>query len=1041
MACNHKLLRKHEQARNLAYRNETTRYWSDFELIHQLRYSSADVGIDLVHLRAILQPTALAIHILPPHELYEHQGISLNAAGQFLGPLVFWWGYHSRERQRLPEYDIPPTVDSFAYQKPDYFLPDGSSGYQYGQQEYPCRSFEPSYNHFPQLVDVNDDLCRFGFNSPLYRTSGSQISPPVSPRDTTSIDSSIWDGNVPQKRRHQSSTVPNRTKKQHVSLPEEDFSHGSSCSLMRWQSRKGTSSSQAHSPSSDASGQSSTDGHRPHYAVERRYRSSLNERYASLARLVAQLETVEICQAVNPDFQLPTKLEIPESGSEKPAGKRQSKTTTLSVAIDTIALLEKACARKAQEWECVASKLNGIVRAMPALMRLTWNNHCLVTWMKIFDTQGVCKRQAKILYPISNEHRRDSHQGMAKHIAFSFSLRKNLRRFSVCTVPSYAHTARTYHTHMTCSLSPQTIEPLRPADWLVSPGRGDSFMTRTRRRSPYLLGEEQTKPFADPAAFRRNSAVHVSKARDALRTRLNFSCPISQRPAGLWGGSMGAMGAMGAISVHRRLLQTSGIHAAHYSLQNRIHEKHARLPCEVTRSKPISHRTEADCRRASPKAEERRSGQGRMFGRLREDRRLYTTQACPRRSVGRCSIEHECFATTGHRTPSARVFLPPCSLVFAATIRRSRTFDTFGSSDASKLSSAQCARDGQIHNCTMMPVMPAMGCREHATIRVQCGVRSHLRNIAMHGRCFNGGEGTRHGKGASALVCAILHAATRLIANTLACSAMAYSQTNALFEAIQQLRSTLTQRSLMRTGNPMLPEAEAGASRFAKTRNPAIVQSLAVGTTQSNQMDRTWGRRLSTHLPQCFFKLHFTSSAGAALVLAPAPPVLVLNSTELHPRTNVSMTPCTQCSRVNYRPTRAGIASPAIQAQPALNHACGGGAKRRRSNFSPSPASHAFTTGPLVPPSHLMTRARLPRQYSQACHGFSPHLIMQHRSSQTLLQAISRRPRSPHYHCSPPTFFSYDTHNKNRKPSSSLTEIWLLGSNRSLASNLDRAER
>ncbi|KAF7191957.1 hypothetical protein HII31_06602 [Pseudocercospora fuligena] len=228
----------------------------------------------------------------------------------------------------------------------DYFLPDGGSGYQYGQQEYPCRAFEPSYNHFPQLVDVNDDLCRFGFNSPLYRTHGSQISPPVSPRDTRSIDSSIWEANVPQKRRHQPSTLSNRTKKQH--------------------SRKAGSSSQAHSPSSDASCQSSTDGHRPHYAVERRYRSSLNERYASLARLVAQLETVEICQAVNPDFQLPTKLEIPESGSEKPAGKRQSKTTTLSVAIDTIALLEKACARKAQEWECVASKLNGIVRAMPS---------------------------------------------------------------------------------------------------------------------------------------------------------------------------------------------------------------------------------------------------------------------------------------------------------------------------------------------------------------------------------------------------------------------------------------------------------------------------------------------------------------------------------------------------------------------------------------------------------------------------------------------------------------------------------------------------
>lgn len=91
----------------------------------------------------------------------------------------------------------------------------------------------------------------------------------------------------------------------------------------------------------------------------------MNERYATLARIVSQPETLEICRTEVPDWEIPIKLEVPESGAEKDAGKRQSKTTTLSVAIETIALLDRACVRKAKEFQEVTNRLAGILHPLP----------------------------------------------------------------------------------------------------------------------------------------------------------------------------------------------------------------------------------------------------------------------------------------------------------------------------------------------------------------------------------------------------------------------------------------------------------------------------------------------------------------------------------------------------------------------------------------------------------------------------------------------------------------------------------------------------
>ncbi|PPJ60964.1 hypothetical protein CBER1_11247 [Cercospora berteroae] len=80
---------------------------------------------------------------------------------------------------------------------------------------------------------------------------------------------------------------------------------------------------------------------RPHYAVEKRYRSALNTKYAKLTDAILQDSTQRICQAANPEWNVQA-LE---------GGNRLNKKATLSAALDTIDVLVECCERKAGDLE------------------------------------------------------------------------------------------------------------------------------------------------------------------------------------------------------------------------------------------------------------------------------------------------------------------------------------------------------------------------------------------------------------------------------------------------------------------------------------------------------------------------------------------------------------------------------------------------------------------------------------------------------------------------------------------------------------------
>ncbi|KAL4906206.1 hypothetical protein BDW74DRAFT_177226 [Aspergillus multicolor] len=90
-------------------------------------------------------------------------------------------------------------------------------------------------------------------------------------------------------------------------------------------------------------------GQRPHYAVEKRYRSSLNEKYASLTQTLLSDSVARICRSEIPDWAV--ELEGPGPGV------RQSKTATLSATIEAIGILEAACRRERNE----VQRLRGVV--------------------------------------------------------------------------------------------------------------------------------------------------------------------------------------------------------------------------------------------------------------------------------------------------------------------------------------------------------------------------------------------------------------------------------------------------------------------------------------------------------------------------------------------------------------------------------------------------------------------------------------------------------------------------------------------------------
>ncbi|KAI5468187.1 hypothetical protein BGZ63DRAFT_399708 [Mariannaea sp. PMI_226] len=93
---------------------------------------------------------------------------------------------------------------------------------------------------------------------------------------------------------------------------------------------------------------------RPHYAVESRYRSTLNEKYAALTQALLSEAVQRICRTEAADWVARIDSGAPsnlrgERGTGN--GNRQQKTTTLSATIDTINTLSRCCAREARDVE------------------------------------------------------------------------------------------------------------------------------------------------------------------------------------------------------------------------------------------------------------------------------------------------------------------------------------------------------------------------------------------------------------------------------------------------------------------------------------------------------------------------------------------------------------------------------------------------------------------------------------------------------------------------------------------------------------------
>jgi hypothetical protein len=100
---------------------------------------------------------------------------------------------------------------------------------------------------------------------------------------------------------------------------------------------------------------------RPHYVVEKRYRSTLNEKYAALARTLPSEAIQRICKTESRDWAL--NIDGIASGSKSREGdaQRQRKTATLSATIETITLLSRCCNREARELERLRESVQDIV--------------------------------------------------------------------------------------------------------------------------------------------------------------------------------------------------------------------------------------------------------------------------------------------------------------------------------------------------------------------------------------------------------------------------------------------------------------------------------------------------------------------------------------------------------------------------------------------------------------------------------------------------------------------------------------------------------
>ncbi|KAI1333948.1 hypothetical protein F5Y15DRAFT_319552 [Xylariaceae sp. FL0016] len=91
---------------------------------------------------------------------------------------------------------------------------------------------------------------------------------------------------------------------------------------------------------------------RPHYAVEKRYRSLLNEKYATLGRALAQMGVQRICRTEVPDWTArinDNAAPLARQSSSTNVNVKQSKMTALLAATETIAILHRCCCRKQRE--------------------------------------------------------------------------------------------------------------------------------------------------------------------------------------------------------------------------------------------------------------------------------------------------------------------------------------------------------------------------------------------------------------------------------------------------------------------------------------------------------------------------------------------------------------------------------------------------------------------------------------------------------------------------------------------------------------------
>ncbi|KAK4634935.1 hypothetical protein CLAFUW4_01102 [Fulvia fulva] len=226
----------------------------------------------------------------------------------------------------------------------DYMHPDGSNG-DFLFSHHGVWNPEATFNPGVYYGDMS------GYGPMMVYDAPMQCSLNVAPSfqiDTLPVAEQRPIGSSGQKRKSRSSTKPVVQKRQ-----KQSNSQRSSVS----------SSSSPKSIVSDSIAPTAPSC-RAHYAVEKRYRTTLNDRYAALARLVSQTETQEICRTENKDWEVPPKLDSsPSSGDDKGPCKRQSKTTTLSAAIDTIALLDRCCMRKAQELQSLREQYRALSAA------------------------------------------------------------------------------------------------------------------------------------------------------------------------------------------------------------------------------------------------------------------------------------------------------------------------------------------------------------------------------------------------------------------------------------------------------------------------------------------------------------------------------------------------------------------------------------------------------------------------------------------------------------------------------------------------------